>query len=69
MPFIEGCVTHVSTVTTAQYIADTFKSAEGLTEHGVLKVVECRNSDVPQGKVTSLPMAAHCKADETVVMS
>ena len=38
-------------------------------EHGALKYVECWGDDVPDGKVTSFPMAVKRKDDETVVFS
>ena len=38
-------------------------------EYGALKVVECWGDDVPDGKVTSFPMAVQKKDDETVVFS
>src|SRR5215831_13558548 len=37
--------------------------------HGALKLVECWGDDVPEGKVTSFPMAVKRKDDETVVFS
>ena len=36
-------------------------------EHGALKFVECWGGDVPDGKLTSFPMAVNRKDDETVV--
>jgi len=38
-------------------------------EHGAVKVVECWGDDVPEGEVTSFPMAVKRKNDETVVFS
>jgi uncharacterized protein YbaA (DUF1428 family) len=38
-------------------------------EFGALKVVECWGDDVPDGKVTSFPMAMQKKDEETVVFS
>ena len=38
-------------------------------EHGALRVVECWGDDVPEGKLTSFPMAVKRKDDETVVFS
>jgi len=47
----------------AQHVSGFFK------ECGVLQQVECWGDDVPQGKLTSQPMAVQCKPDETVVLS
>ena len=38
-------------------------------EDGALSVVECWGDDVPEGKLTSFPMAVQCQPDETVVFS
>lgn len=38
-------------------------------EHGALKVVECWGDDVPEGKVTSFPMAVKLEPGEVVVFS
>ncbi len=34
-----------------------------------MSLVECWGDDVPDGKLTSFPMAVKCKPDETVVFS
>ena len=38
-------------------------------EGGALTVVDCWGDDVPEGKLTSFPMAVQCQAGETVVFS
>jgi uncharacterized protein YbaA (DUF1428 family) len=38
-------------------------------EFGALKIVECWGHDVPDGKLTSFPMAVKKEPDETVVFS
>ena len=38
-------------------------------EFGALGVVECWGDDVPEGKLTSFPLAVQRKTDETVVFS
>ena len=45
------------------------KAAAVFKEHGALKVVECWGDDIPEGKVTSFPMAVKCEKAETVVFS
>jgi uncharacterized protein YbaA (DUF1428 family) len=44
-------------------------AAELFKEHGAVTVVECWGDDVPEGKLTSFPMAVKREADETVVFS
>ena len=34
-----------------------------------LRLVECWGDDIPDGEITSFPMAVQCKPDETVVFS
>ena len=69
MPYIDGFVTPVPTVKKDQYIVHTITATEVLKEHGALEVVECWGDDIPEGKVTSFPMAVQYKDDETVVFS
>lgn len=38
-------------------------------EHGALRFVECWGEEVPDGKLTSFPMAVPKRPDETVVFS
>ncbi|MFC3093518.1 DUF1428 domain-containing protein [Alteromonas sediminis] len=38
-------------------------------EFGMLSAKECWGDEVPDGKVTSMPMAVKCEANETVVFS
>ena len=45
------------------------KAAVVFKEHGALQVVECWGEEVPDGEVTSFPMAVKCGKDETVVFS
>jgi uncharacterized protein YbaA (DUF1428 family) len=69
MAYVDGYVLAVPTAKRESYkkIAET--SAAIFREHGALKVVECWGEDVPEGKVTSFPMAVKRKDDETVVFS
>lgn len=69
MSYIDGFVAAVPTANKDKYITHAALAASVFKEHGALKVVECWGDDVPEGKVTSLPMAVKRKDDETVVFS
>jgi uncharacterized protein YbaA (DUF1428 family) len=69
MIYVDGFVAAVPNANRDQYLRHAADSAVVFREHGALRVVECWGDDVPEGKVTSLPMAVQCKADETVVFS
>jgi uncharacterized protein YbaA (DUF1428 family) len=69
MNYVDGFVVPVPTAKRDTYrrIAET--GATVFKEHGALAVVECWGDDVPEGKLTSFPMAVQRKEDETVVFS
>ena len=69
MNYVDGFVLAVPTANreTYQRIAET--AAAVFKENGALSVVECWGDDVPEGKLTSFPMAVKRKDDETVVFS
>lgn len=69
MSYVDGYVIAVPTTNRDTYknLAET--AASVFKEHGALRVVECWGDDVPEGKVTSFPMAVKRKDDETVVFS
>lgn len=69
MNYIDGFVAAVPTINRDAYREHAAAAAQVFKEHGALKVVECWGDDVPDGKVTSFPMAVQRKADETVVFS
>ena len=69
MNYVDGFVAAVPTANRGAYRKHAADAAPVFKEHGALAVVECWGDDVPQGKVTSFPMAVLCKADETVVFS
>lgn len=69
MSYVDGCVIAVPTANREAFKRHAEASALVFKEHGALGVVECWGDDVPDGKVTSLPMAVQLKADETVVFS
>lgn len=69
MTYIDGYVVAVPTKNKDVYKTLAEKMAGVFKEYGALKVVECWGDDVPEGKLTSFPMAVQCKPDETVVFS
>lgn len=69
MNYITGSVVAVPTVNREKYRMHAEAAAAVFKQHGALKLVECWGDDVPEGKITSFPMAVKCKPDETVVFS
>ncbi|GIU47285.1 DUF1428 domain-containing protein [Shewanella algidipiscicola] len=69
MSYVDGFVAAVPTENKAQYIEYAEMSAEMFKEFGALKVVETWGSDVPDGEITSFPMAVKAESNETVVFS
>jgi uncharacterized protein YbaA (DUF1428 family) len=69
MSYIDGFVAAVPTANREKYKKHAADSATVFKDHGAVKVVECWGDDVPDGKVTSFPMAVKRKDDETVVFS
>jgi uncharacterized protein YbaA (DUF1428 family) len=69
MTYIDGFVAAVPTTNREKYRKHADEAAAVFKEYGALKVVECWGDDVPEGKVTSFPMAVKRKDDETVVFS
>lgn len=69
MTYVDGFVAAVPIANREAYKKHAQAAAVVFKEHGALKVVECWGDDVPDGKVTSFPMAVKRKDDETVVFS
>ncbi|WP_417532060.1 DUF1428 domain-containing protein [Marinobacter lipolyticus] len=69
MTYVDGFVAAVPTANKEKYIQHARDAAVVFKEHGALSLVECWGDDVPEGKVTSFPMAVKCQPDETVVFS
>ena len=69
MSYVDGFVCAVPTVNRGKYRAHAAGAGVAFKQHGALSIVECRGDDVPDGKLTSFPMAVKCQPDETVVFS
>ena len=69
MTYVDGFVAAVPTANREIYKKHAEAAAIVFKEHGALKLVECWGDDVPDGKITSFPMAVKRKDDETVVFS
>lgn len=69
MNYVDGFVAAVPAANREIYRQHAEKAAAVFREHGALNVVECWGDDVPDGKLTSFPMAVKREADETVVFS
>jgi uncharacterized protein YbaA (DUF1428 family) len=69
MSYIDGFVAAVPTANREAFRKHAEIAATVLKEHGAIRCVECWGDDVPDGKVTSFPMAVQRKPDETVVFS
>jgi uncharacterized protein YbaA (DUF1428 family) len=69
MTYVDGFVAAVPTANRERYRKHAEAVAVVFKEHGALRYVECWGDDVPQGKLTSFPMAVKCQDDETVVFS
>ncbi len=69
MHYVDGFVAAVPTENKEKYIKHAQDAVAVFKDHGALRVVECWGDDVPDGEVTSFPMAVKCKPDETVVFS
>ena len=69
MAYVQCFLGPVKTDRKADYIEIAKKSWVLFKEYGALSCCEAWGSDVPDGKVTSFPMAVKKAEDETVVLS
>ena len=67
--YIDGFLCAVPTAQREAYREHATLAARIFRKHGALALVECWGDEVPDGKLTSMPMAVKCQADETVVFS
>ena len=69
MTYVDGYVVAVPRAKKAEYLTMAEASGKVFKACGALSVMESWGDDVPDGKVTSFPMAVQLKEDETVVLS
>jgi len=69
MTYVDGFVAAVPTANREKFKRHAEEAADVFKENGALKVVECWGDDVPEGQVTSFPMAVKRQPDETVIFS
>lgn len=67
--YVDGFVAAVPTANREVYRHHAEIAATVFKAHGALSVVECWGDDVPDGDVTSLPMAVKRRPDEPVVFA
>ena len=69
MPYYQGFLAAVPEANKDRYREEATKAWEMFKGYGALQMVETWGVDVPDGKVTSFPMATKKKDDETVIFS
>ncbi len=69
MPYVDGFVAAVPAANRDAYRQHAEAAAVVFKENGALAVTECWGDDVPEGKLTSFPLAVQRKPDEAVVFS
>ena len=69
MNYVVGFVAAVPSAKREDFVQHARDAAVVMRECGALRVVECWGKDVPEGKITSFPMAVKCMEDETVCFS
>jgi uncharacterized protein YbaA (DUF1428 family) len=67
MNYIDGFVAAVPNANKAAYQSHCQQMGAVFREHGALAVVDAWGDDVPEGKLTSFPMAVKREPDESVV--
>ena len=69
MTYITVAAYAVPTENKAAFIAHAKALTPIFTQHGALSAIDCWGADVPDGEVTSFPMAVKCDPSETVAYS
>jgi uncharacterized protein YbaA (DUF1428 family) len=69
MTYVNGFLAAVPANKKAEYLEFAKSMGKVFKEHGAQAVVDCWGDDVPQGKLTSMPMAVKCQEGEVVCFS
>ncbi len=69
MAYVDAFLAAVPKDSRQAYTEFSRLSHEVFRDHGALNIVECWADDVPDGKLTSMPMAVKAGPDETVALS
>lgn len=69
MAYVDGFVAPVATAQQEAYVAYATAALALFKAAGALSMWECWGDDVPDGKLTSFPMAVRLEPGETVVFS
>ena len=69
MTYVDGFVAAVPTANKEKFVKHAKLAAEIFKEGGALEIIECWGDDVPEGTLTSFPLAVKKQDDETVVFS
>lgn len=69
MAYVDGVVIPVPLANKQRYKDVAREMASMFKEYGALSLAECWSDDVPDGEVTSFPLAVQKKDDEGIVFS
>lgn len=69
MTYVDGFVFTVASSKKEAFRGFALDVSTIFKDHGALSICECWGDDVPDGDITSFPMAVKKKEDETVVFS
>jgi len=67
--YVDGMVFAVPVVNRERFREGAARMAQVLREHGASRVVECWGDDVPEGQVTSIPLAVQLREGEVACFS
>lgn len=69
MEYIDAFMAAVPTLDQKRYLEHATSAAVLFKKYGAIRVVESWGDDVPEGDLTSMPMAVQCQPNEMVVLS